>query len=629
MTTETEENEPVPYRHHGEEGFHHQTSRSEPCSAPLLPPSFLVNWRIADMEGSHALGDPFPSDRLAPAISTSHGTRDPPKQLYRSSASLQPAFELLERDDLTEQDIVAFCQGKIARPPPSRDSPQGQIMDQQQAYRRRRKEIQTLRRKVKTGDARVDEDGRLVPVQNPAPPPAIRLDPPPVRQVAPPGGPWGGMDNEEEHRQWMVEGEQEATAAVARALQLYRAQGVPVEEIFLVQVPPDEDQANHTFRRVCFAVMAVVVAFVCIMLQTLPLSSPTRYSNPDKLPGELLHIKRIEEHAYTCPQLDRTENLTQWDRLWEFLGRPVTDDCADGVLHVPSSRALMERVVSSRSLTRSVASMALNGVNVSWFLECHAVGGLESSVEATSGHTGNSDTCTGPEANKQCFRGIHDDFLPYHQISSALELGARLILEGGDHYDIRYNTKELNENLGAIVSKVQALLRDTYLVGDNIRPVAFRLGAEGPMDGTDVPRLGMKSSSNKPVKLLNLTNYVRYIERVSKRNSYAQFSLPWPLRVQSYRDECNLLADTQVEPRFAIHTMIFLSDGAGSEFRGGEALFVDHHPSNANPRRKIRRGVVIDGTRGRLVVSTGGLENLRCRLPVRAGVRAALQIWWQ
>jgi hypothetical protein len=88
------------------------------------------------------------------------------------------------------------------------------------------------------------------------------------------------------------------------------------------------------------------------------------------------------------------------------------------------------------------------------------------------------------------------------------------------------------------------------------------------------------------------------------------------------------MADTEADPRFAIHTSIFLSEGAGKDFAGGVSLYVDDHRSNSNPRQKIQRGVSIDGHRGRIVVSTGGLENRRCRLPTRAGIRAVLQIWW-
>ena len=109
----------------------------------------------------------------------------------------------------------------------------------------------------------------------------------------------------------------------------------------------------------------------------------------------------------------------------------------------------------------------------------------------------------------------------------------------------------------------------------------------------------------------------------------ARYSLALPsARIEPFRDPCILMADLEANARFDIHTAVFLSNGAGRDFRGGVTLFVDDHPSNANPRRKIQRGITIDGSRGRLVVSTGGLENRRCRLPTREGIRATLQIWW-
>jgi hypothetical protein len=86
------------------------------------------------------------------------------------------------------------------------------------------------------------------------------------------------------------------------------------------------------------------------------------------------------------------------------------------------------------------------------------------------------------------------------------------------------------------------------------------------------------------------------------------------------------MADMEADPRFAVQTTVFLSDGAGEEYRGGR-LCTGPSSSNSNPRRKIRRGVTIDGSLGRVVASTGGLENRRCRLPTRR-CKAALQIWW-
>jgi hypothetical protein len=118
------------------------------------------------------------------------------------------------------------------------------------------------------------------------------------------------------------------------------------------------------------------------------------------------------------------------------------------------------------------------------------------------------------------------------------------------------------------------------------------------------------------------------LEESKRQNEDAAFSIG-PFGPRVIRDTCNLMADLDADPRFAIHSSVFLSDGAGRDFQGGVALFVDHHPSNyRNPRKKVRRGVSIDGHRGRVVINTGGKENMRCRLPTRAGIRAVLQIWW-
>ena len=88
------------------------------------------------------------------------------------------------------------------------------------------------------------------------------------------------------------------------------------------------------------------------------------------------------------------------------------------------------------------------------------------------------------------------------------------------------------------------------------------------------------------------------------------------------------MADLEADPRFAIHTFVFLGNGAGMEYRGGVTLFADNHVSNYKPKHKMRRGVTIDGSKGRVVVSSGGIENRRCRMPTRAGLRTVLQIWW-
>ena len=120
-----------------------------------------------------------------------------------------------------------------------------------------------------------------------------------------------------------------------------------------------------------------------------------------------------------------------------------------------------------------------------------------------------------------------------------------------------------------------------------------------------------------------------WVNRCKRQNEMARYSLPWPFRVQPVRDTCNLMADMEADPQFAIHTTVFLNDGAGVGYRGGVSLYADYHRDNSNPRRRIRRGISIDGSRGRVVVSTGGVENRRCRLPTRSGLRTSLQIWWK
>lgn len=122
--------------------------------------------------------------------------------------------------------------------------------------------------------------------------------------------------------------------------------------------------------------------------------------------------------------------------------------------------------------------------------------------------------------------------------------------------------------------------------------------------------------------------YFDLVEKNKRVNEMAYYSLPWPFHKKPNRDTCLLISDKEVDPLFSLHTSIFLGTGAGKDYRGGSTLFMDDHVSNYNHYDRVRRGVSIDGSRGRVVVSTSGLENRRCRLPVRAGLRTELQIWW-
>lgn len=122
--------------------------------------------------------------------------------------------------------------------------------------------------------------------------------------------------------------------------------------------------------------------------------------------------------------------------------------------------------------------------------------------------------------------------------------------------------------------------------------------------------------------------YFKWVEKHKRLNELAYYSLPWPFHKKPIRDTCLLISDMEVDPRFSLHTSVFLATGAGRDYRGGSSLFMDDHFSNYKQKDRIRRGLSVDGSQGRVVVSTSGIENRRCRLPIRAGLRSELQIWW-
>jgi hypothetical protein len=175
----------------------------------------------------------------------------------------------------------------------------------------------------------------------------------------------------------------------------------------------------------------------------------------------------------------------------------------------------------------------------------------------------------------------------------------------------------LRSRVPTILTKLEYLLRTTYrqepTANNAVQPVAFRVYAAGPMAGDGVRASHLAS-------LLNRSNYRHWMEQVARRNKLARhFPVPWPLTVfPPVRETCHLLADRQVDDRFRLHTTVFLSD----ESSDGLTLFVDEI------RDVVTRGLAVESTVGRIVLSTTGRENRRCRLPSRSGVRAALQIWW-
>jgi hypothetical protein len=161
-------------------------------------------------------------------------------------------------------------------------------------------------------------------------------------------------------------------------------------------------------------------------------------------------------------------------------------------------------------------------------------------------------------------------------------------------------------------------------------PTAYRVLVSPPMEAATFPRTSDRI--DLLVNAINITVHNKWEEENRKRNSRPRFKfleqLQRPFTSKPFRDPCILMSDKRVSPDFAYHSSIFLTDGAGYDNSGGTALYVDKHISNEPPRRWIRRGLLVDPSRGRLVVSSGGDENLRCKMPTRIGIRAVLQIWW-
>ncbi len=557
----------------------------------------------------------------------SHDGRKKPSQLYRYKYDSLDAHLLLERKNLTNEDISDFCTGKDM----AADDTNVGYQQQARAYRKRRLELHDLMQKHKTGDARVDEFGRLVPTSHPPQPPAGDLPPPPQPNN-------NDRHGDEDEHLWLRRQEQAAADAIARAVRRYREQGVPEEDLMLIPVNPNErHQPSLTFRRICFAVLAVVTAFICIMLQTIPIFHYNAIERPalDPLMSEILNVKLLLPHAKECPMLHRDSRPSQLiDSFTEVFGISSKVDCSRGVLHIPSMKSIVDIFLKSKSTeeVNILAPFIERGVQASWFMECAAPTQSLSSSSACIA----PQSCIGSQlprrkttkaATKICFRGVHDNLILDQEVHDARVLGANLISQGGDHFDIHRDVELLQALVPSIVTKLRELLSMHYNVSQEIQPVAFRVNAVGPMDGNGV-RLFDRRIPSRLEKLLNRTNYLLWMDKAERRNDMAFYSLPWPFNIEPVRDVCNLLADLEADPSFSIQTIVFLSEGSGEDFHGGAALYVDNHPDNYRPRRKIQRGLSIEGARGRVLVSTGGLENRRCRLPVRAGIRAALQIWW-
>ena len=496
------------------------------------------------------------------------------KQQFRYNGSLEQAQKLLETRNLTRQDVIHFLQneGRLER----KDDYDLQL----EAYQQKRIEIEGLLRKIPTGAARIDEDGRLVEVENNGEPPAPpRIDLPPPPRV---------------------------DAAIQAAAQQLQAQNV-------------EDQQNNppgTLLRIAAVVFTVTVAFLFIIMQTFLSTYPQIPPNvkTDRVLRHALNLRMITAHLKSCPGLHRQPTLTWWQKVQNKL--PWTEpkvDCSDGVLHIPALSVFVDELLKAKSLERVLLLepfVVNHGMNHSWALTCPEVP-LHQRVPT---HEGSS------RKNRLCFRGVYDEILNDKDIKQVIEYGQKLIREGGDHLDIRRDVDSLSA-IRVTVKKLQDLFWMRYSL--LVTPVAYRVYAvptSNAMDGMLDPAL---------TSLINTTTYSNHLAKVQRTNEFSRYSPPWPFNIKPYRDTCKLMADQEADPGFEYHTTAFISDGAGEDFWGGATLYVDNHPYNLNRYKKLASGMTVDATRGRVLISSGGTENRRCHFPVRSGIRAALQVWWK
>jgi hypothetical protein len=124
----------------------------------------------------------------------------------------------------------------------------------------------------------------------------------------------------------------------------YRDEGVPEDDFVFIPIPPvrrQGDAVTLTFRRICFAALAVFTAILCITLQAVPLFDKVNHSDAavDKLLPELLYLRDFTVHARYCRGLRRDRDT--FSDILEGSASPI--DCSDGVLHIPSVHVLERR----------------------------------------------------------------------------------------------------------------------------------------------------------------------------------------------------------------------------------------------------------------------------------------------
>ena len=272
---------------------------------------------------------------------------------------------------------------------------------------------------------------------------------------------------------------------------------------------------------------------------------------------------------------------------------------------------------------------------------------------------------------RQCFRGVHDDILLDFEVDTLIKVASELILGGGDHITIRNDTDVLTKRVPIVLSKLDQLLHDHYGVLGPIKPVAFRFHASiSPFPNQLTPRnLILERLINQTVSrviALHRTLSKQFVQNSLQRfavfplaflfNNFLQVVEKWsqPIIEKHFKtslmyllfppasvktsvlftsNPCLLTSDLESRPDFSYHTSIFLAEkGPGGDFTGGTAFYIQEKEWNAHQRwrsrYKIQNGLAIDGSRGRIIVATGGKENLHCSLPTKSGVSAVFQIWW-
>ena len=349
------------------------------------------------------------------------------------------------------------------------------------------------------------------------------------------------------------------------------------------------------------------------MLQTIPIINDDRKPDPkfERVLHEILNVKDFQTHVNDCGSIQRGDATRR--------GKS-NENCADGVLHIPSVDIL---ALTANGTLKSPYS---KGVNVSWYHPCVLFETPESTCILRREVKHSNETCQDDPREPSCFRGIHDGIITDTEVDNLIQLGASLIKSGGDHLDIYDDTTALSSSSPSVISKLESLLRSKYFLLP-LSPVAFRINVVLPFDRTVIHKHSI-SKTNPLLQLVNISVYQDWGKQIMHMNSWSNLLLSPLLRFPLFKDPCILLPELAINKSYAFQTTVFLSSGAGENFTGGNFLFVDDHESNAHLKTKINRGVIIDGSKGRVVVNSGGDDNLRCKLPVRTGIRAVLQVWW-